>query len=157
MCAVRLAFGAFNVPSAANCFLSYMELHRRKFCNNQLEHRTTGERADTMLNFSSEPGCSAVYTTLYQAVVSVPLCTNIFYYSWHNFTTLYGTQLMATCFGLSLEPSSYHSRTRKFRRIQVWKARKYRTYIYNSVHSLRNVDLVPFLHSFSYTYVKVDF
>jgi len=79
MCAVRLAFGAFNVPSAANCLSSFMELHRRKFCNNHLEHRTTGERADTMLNFSSESGCSAAYTALPQAVVSVPLCTNVFY------------------------------------------------------------------------------
>lgn len=81
MCAVRLAFGAFSVPSATNCLSSFMELHRRKFCNNQLEHSTTGERADTMLNLSSEPGCSAADTMLHQAVESVPLCTNIFCYS----------------------------------------------------------------------------
>jgi len=119
MCAVRLAFGAFNVPSAANCLSSFMELHRQKSCNNQLEHKTTGERADTMLNFSSEPCCSSTYITLYQAVVSLPLCTNIFYCSSHNFITLYGTRLVATCFGLSLEPSSCHSGARKCRRIQV--------------------------------------
>jgi len=41
MCAVRVAFEAFSVPSTANCLSSFMELHRRKFCNNQLEHRTT--------------------------------------------------------------------------------------------------------------------
>lgn len=41
MCAVRLAFGAFNVPSAANCMSSFLEVHGQRFCNNQLEHRTT--------------------------------------------------------------------------------------------------------------------
>jgi hypothetical protein len=90
---VRVAFGAFDVPSAANCLPSFMELHRQKFCNNQLEHRTTGERAHTMLNLSSEPGCSAADTTLHQAVMLVPLCTNVFCYSKHNFIALNGNML----------------------------------------------------------------
>lgn len=101
---MRLAFGAFNVPSEANCLSSFMELNRRKFCNNQLEYRTIGERADTMLSLSSEPHCSAG-----------ALYTNMFYYSLHSFITLYGTQLMAACFGLSFEPSKCHSGTRKCR------------------------------------------
>jgi hypothetical protein len=49
MCAVRVEFGNFQVPSAtANCTSAFMELQRQKFCNNQLEHRTTGERIDAV-------------------------------------------------------------------------------------------------------------
>jgi hypothetical protein len=101
MCAVRVAFGAFNVPSAANCLPSFMELHRQKFCNNQLEHRTTGERAHTVLNLSSEPSCSAADPTLHHAVMLVPLCSN-YSVTLNTILLLY----MATSCGLSLEQGS---------------------------------------------------
>jgi hypothetical protein len=42
MCAVRLEFGAFHMPSTADCKSAFMELQKRKFCNNQLDHSTTG-------------------------------------------------------------------------------------------------------------------
>ncbi|XP_023702361.1 uncharacterized protein LOC111861760 [Cryptotermes secundus] len=38
MCAVRIDFGAFHVPSTAKCKSAFMELQKRKFCNSQLDH-----------------------------------------------------------------------------------------------------------------------
>lgn len=43
MCAVRLEFGSFHVPSEGdNCTSGFLELQRRRFCEDQLDHRSTG-------------------------------------------------------------------------------------------------------------------